>query len=159
VAEAANRLLRLLTPLLLLLTLLRLRLLRLLTLLRLRLLTLPRLRLLTLLLLRLNRRSSKQAAIAPDALRTDRFRSVRLRLGQLRRSTDWRADTSRTVSDCNDRDAKGSVADRQWIESAYSDYLEDLAHLNTGVFPVFGEFGDREPDLMAAGSPTTNPIR
>jgi len=44
---------------------------------------------------------------------------------------------------------KGRVADRQWIESAYSDYLEDLAHLNTGVFPVFGEFGDREPDLMA----------
>ena len=48
-AEAANRLLRLLTPLLLLLTLLRLR-----------LLTLPRLRLLTLLLLRLNRRSSNR---------------------------------------------------------------------------------------------------
>lgn len=47
------------------------------------------------------------------------------------------------------RDAKGSAADRQWIESAYSDYLEDLSHLNTGVFPVYGEFGDREPDLMA----------
>jgi predicted acetyltransferase len=47
------------------------------------------------------------------------------------------------------RDAKGSPSDRGWIQSVYRDYLNDLASLNTGLFPVLGEFGHREPDLLA----------
>lgn len=47
------------------------------------------------------------------------------------------------------RDAKGSAEDRKWIQSVYRDYLSDLATLNTGIFPVLGEYGHREPDLLA----------
>lgn len=47
------------------------------------------------------------------------------------------------------RDAKGSPDDRQWIQSVYREYLDDLSALNTGIFPVLGEFGQREPDLLA----------
>ncbi len=47
------------------------------------------------------------------------------------------------------RDAQGSSDDRKWIQGAYRDYLNDLAMLNTGIFPVLGEFGHREPDLLA----------
>ena len=47
------------------------------------------------------------------------------------------------------RDAQGSPEDRKWIQSVYRDYLNDLATLNTGIFPVLGEFGHREPDLLA----------
>jgi predicted acetyltransferase len=47
------------------------------------------------------------------------------------------------------RDAKGSLDDRRWVRSVYRDYLNDLASLNTGIFPVLGEFGHREPDLLA----------
>jgi predicted acetyltransferase len=47
------------------------------------------------------------------------------------------------------RDAKGSPEDRKWIQSVYRDYLSDLATLNTGIFPVLGEYGHREPDLLA----------
>ncbi|HKE44705.1 MAG TPA: GNAT family N-acetyltransferase [Steroidobacteraceae bacterium] len=47
------------------------------------------------------------------------------------------------------RDAQGSPEDRKWIQSVYRDYLNDLAMLNTGIFPVLGEFGHREPDLLA----------
>jgi predicted acetyltransferase len=46
------------------------------------------------------------------------------------------------------RDARGSEADRLWIESVYRDYLDDLAPLNTGIFPVLGEVGHREPDQI-----------
>lgn len=46
------------------------------------------------------------------------------------------------------RDARGQRADRLWIESVYRDYLDDLAPLNTGVFPALGEFGHREPDQL-----------
>lgn len=46
------------------------------------------------------------------------------------------------------RDAKGSPEDRKWIQSVYPDYLSDLATLNTGIFPVLGEYGHREPDLL-----------
>ncbi|RYD93715.1 MAG: GNAT family N-acetyltransferase [Sphingomonadales bacterium] len=46
------------------------------------------------------------------------------------------------------RDARGQKADRQWIESVYRDYLDDLAPLNTGMFPALGEFGHREPDQL-----------
>lgn len=47
------------------------------------------------------------------------------------------------------RDARGSEADRLWIEGIYREYLDDLAPLNTGIFPVLGEVGHREPDQVA----------
>ena len=46
------------------------------------------------------------------------------------------------------RDARTSEADRLWIESVYRDYLDDLAPLNTGIFPALGEIGHREPDQL-----------
>ena len=48
------------------------------------------------------------------------------------------------------RDARAQPADRLWIQSVYREYLNDLSALNTGIFPVLGEFGHREPDLLAA---------
>jgi predicted acetyltransferase len=38
-------------------------------------------------------------------------------------------------------------SDRLWIQSVYRDYLDDLAP-DTGVFPVLGEVGHREPDQL-----------
>lgn len=46
------------------------------------------------------------------------------------------------------RDARQSPEDRNWIRNIYPAYLEDLSMLNTGIFPVMGEFGEREPDLL-----------
>jgi predicted acetyltransferase len=46
------------------------------------------------------------------------------------------------------RDARGQRADRLWIESVYREYLDDLAPLNTGIFPALGEVGHREPDQL-----------
>ncbi len=47
------------------------------------------------------------------------------------------------------RDAKRAPEDREWVRRAYREYLEDLSRLETGVFPVLGEFGERGPDLVA----------
>jgi len=47
------------------------------------------------------------------------------------------------------RDARASEADRLFIEGVYREYLDDLAPLNTGVFPALGEVGHREPDQIA----------
>jgi predicted acetyltransferase len=47
------------------------------------------------------------------------------------------------------RDARDLPADRRWLESVYRDYLDDLAPLNTGVFPILGEVGHSEPDQLA----------
>jgi len=47
------------------------------------------------------------------------------------------------------RDAREMPADRRWIEGVYRDYLDDLAPLNTGVFPILGEVGHSEPDQLA----------
>jgi predicted acetyltransferase len=47
------------------------------------------------------------------------------------------------------RDARGSASDRLWIENVYRDYLDDLAPLNTGIFPILGEVGHREPDQIS----------
>jgi hypothetical protein len=47
------------------------------------------------------------------------------------------------------RDARASEADRLWMERVYRDYLDDLAPLNTGIFPILGEVGHREPDQIA----------
>ncbi|HVW70177.1 MAG TPA: GNAT family N-acetyltransferase [Steroidobacteraceae bacterium] len=57
------------------------------------------------------------------------------------------------------RDARGSDSDRRWIQSVYRDYLDDLAP-DTGVFPVLGEVGHREPDLIVRwfGDPNAFPF-
>ncbi|HSN70467.1 MAG TPA: GNAT family N-acetyltransferase, partial [Steroidobacteraceae bacterium] len=49
------------------------------------------------------------------------------------------------------RDASRAAGDHDWIQQAYRGYLDDLTLLtrNTGMFPVAGEFGDREPDLLS----------
>ncbi len=58
------------------------------------------------------------------------------------------------------RDARGSESDRLWIERVYRDYLDDLAPLNTGIFPALGEVGHREPDQIARwfGDPSACPL-
>jgi len=57
------------------------------------------------------------------------------------------------------RDARASVSDRRWIQGVYRDYLDDLAP-DTGVFPVLGEVGHREPDqiLRWFGDPNAFPL-
>jgi predicted acetyltransferase len=47
------------------------------------------------------------------------------------------------------RDARSSQSDRLWIGSIYREYLDDLSALSTGIFPVLGEVGHREPDQIA----------
>jgi [ribosomal protein S5]-alanine N-acetyltransferase len=47
------------------------------------------------------------------------------------------------------RDARNSASDRLWIENVYRDYLDDLSPLNTGIFPILGEVGHREPDQIS----------
>ena len=44
-----------------------------------------------------------------------------------------------------------SASDRTWIQSIYGEYLKDLTavSMNTGMFPVSGEFGEREDDLLS----------
>jgi len=46
------------------------------------------------------------------------------------------------------RDCRSDRDDRRWIESVYRDYLTDLAPLESGLFPVLGEVGHREPDQL-----------
>ncbi len=57
------------------------------------------------------------------------------------------------------RDARASENDRRWIQSVYRDYLDDLAP-DTGVFPVLGEVGHREPDQIQRwfGDPHAYPL-
>jgi predicted acetyltransferase len=57
------------------------------------------------------------------------------------------------------RDARASDSDRRWIQSVYRDYLDDLAP-DTGIFPVLGEVGHREPDqiLRWFGDPSVFPL-
>jgi predicted acetyltransferase len=50
------------------------------------------------------------------------------------------------------RDARHSLEDQKWIQRIYPEYLEELAevsHHGTGVFPVHGEHGGREGELLA----------
>ena len=49
------------------------------------------------------------------------------------------------------RDARHSPEARRWIEGVFPEYLDSLTAVstNTGIFPVRGEFGDREPDMLA----------
>jgi predicted acetyltransferase len=50
------------------------------------------------------------------------------------------------------RDANGSEEDRRWIQAVFPEYIEELSrvsHANTGVFPIVGEHGTREAELLA----------
>jgi predicted acetyltransferase len=50
------------------------------------------------------------------------------------------------------RDAKGSATDRDWVQAVYPEYIEELAevsHHGTGVFPMLGEHGPRDAELLA----------
>jgi len=47
------------------------------------------------------------------------------------------------------RDARSSQEDRSWIAKVFRDYIDDLDPMSTGIFPVLGEVGHREPDQMA----------
>jgi predicted acetyltransferase len=49
------------------------------------------------------------------------------------------------------RDARGTPRDREWIESVYRDYLDDLSPLNTGVFSTtsLGEIGYSTEDQLS----------
>jgi predicted acetyltransferase len=48
------------------------------------------------------------------------------------------------------RDSRQFRGDRQWMESVYRDYLNDLSPLGTGLFPALPEFGHREPDQLGS---------
>jgi predicted acetyltransferase len=58
------------------------------------------------------------------------------------------------------RDARASRADRSWIAKVFRDYIDDLDPLSTGIFPVLGEVGHREPDQVARwfGDPNAFPL-
>ena len=60
------------------------------------------------------------------------------------------------------RDARGNVRDREWIESVYRDYLDDLSPLNTGVFSTtsLGEMGYSPQDQLSRwfGDSSVNPL-
>jgi predicted acetyltransferase len=60
------------------------------------------------------------------------------------------------------RDARGAQGDREWIESVYRDYLDDLSPLNTGIFSAtsLGEIGYSESDQLARwfGDSSVNPL-
>jgi predicted acetyltransferase len=60
------------------------------------------------------------------------------------------------------RDARGTDRDREWIESVYRDYLDDLSPLNTGVFSTtsLGEIGYSPQDQLSRwfGDSSVNPL-
>jgi predicted acetyltransferase len=60
------------------------------------------------------------------------------------------------------RDARGNARDREWIESVYRDYLDDLSPLNTGVFSTtsLGEIGYSPQDQLTRwfGDSSVNPL-
>jgi len=51
------------------------------------------------------------------------------------------------------RDARGSDEDQRWIQAVYPEYLDELGAVShptdTGVFPIYGEHGSREAELLA----------
>jgi predicted acetyltransferase len=58
------------------------------------------------------------------------------------------------------RDARSSREDRSWIAKVFRDHIDDLDPLSTGIFPVLGEVGHREPDQVARwfGDPNAFPL-
>jgi len=63
----------------------------------------------------------------------------------------WRRRIAERNVSISIRDAQNSAKDRNWIQAHYPAYLEDLSLLsmNTGVFPAAGDYGERQPELMA----------
>jgi hypothetical protein len=57
------------------------------------------------------------------------------------------------------RDARASASDRLWIENVYRDYLDDLAPLNTGIFPILAKSGIANRTRSRAGLPIRDPTR
>ena len=47
------------------------------------------------------------------------------------------------------RDCRQSKKDRQWIQSVYGEYIDSLADLNTGLFPVIGADSPRAEEIFA----------
>src|SRR5271163_4831567 len=47
------------------------------------------------------------------------------------------------------RDVKGSKQGRQWVQSVYGEYIESLADLNTGLFPVIGAANPHQDEIFA----------
>lgn len=47
------------------------------------------------------------------------------------------------------RDARSSTDDREWIRSVYPNYLSELSINKTGLFPVLGEWHEREDEFLA----------
>ena len=47
------------------------------------------------------------------------------------------------------RDARSVPEDREWIRGMYRDYLVELSASKTGLFPVLGEWKDRENEFLA----------
>ena len=50
------------------------------------------------------------------------------------------------------RDANAAPEDQNWIRTVYHEYVDELAAVassSTGVFPLFGEHGPRDAELLA----------
>src|ERR1700685_1196168 len=47
------------------------------------------------------------------------------------------------------RDCRHSKKDRHWIQSVYSEYMDSLADLNTGLFSVIGADNPHEDEIFA----------
>jgi predicted acetyltransferase len=47
------------------------------------------------------------------------------------------------------RDARNSAQDREWIRGVYRDYITELSASKTGLFPVLGEWDQRESEFLA----------
>jgi predicted acetyltransferase len=47
------------------------------------------------------------------------------------------------------RDCRHAKKDRQWIRDVYSEYLDSLADLNTGLFSVLGADNPHEQEIFA----------
>jgi predicted acetyltransferase len=61
---------------------------------------------------------------------------------------DYQQEAGRAVA-VTVRDARSSNADREWIRSVYPQYLAELSVNKTGLFPVLGEWSDRENEFLA----------
>jgi predicted acetyltransferase len=58
------------------------------------------------------------------------------------------------------RDARDSEDDREWVRAVYRDYLSELSANKSGIFPVLGEWDDREGEFLAGwfSEPSAHPF-
>jgi predicted acetyltransferase len=58
------------------------------------------------------------------------------------------------------RDARISTPDRDWIRAVYRDYIIELSSTHTGLFPVLGEWPERESEFLAGwfADPSAHPF-